>query len=281
MRDAYQRFQKMARSNFAGLVTEAVLERLSVVGFSTGGGAASESDDAAWMWWQRNSLDADASLVMRHALVTGLSYVALGERDGRAVATAEDCKQVTHESSPMNRRDVRAALKVYTDDVSGYDKALVALPTGVVYFRAKMAQSGENLWDAARWERDPDEGNDSVGENPTPGVVPFVPFWNRPSIDGSTLGEFEDVVDIQDRINTVILDRLVISAMQAYRQRWARGVTPEEFDEFDPGADLMWAVESDKETFGEFQAAGVDFGLEVIGHHVSTCVSWASRRLPS
>lgn len=261
MRDAYVRFQRMARSNFVGLVTEAVLERLTVVGFSTGADGDEAADAAAWLTWQRNHMDADLPLVLRQSLICGRSYVMVGERPGGgALITGEDAKQVIHESDPTDRRRVVAALKAWTD--GELDHAAVYLPDGVVFYSAPA--SGDAMgdrWQPVRWDRDESQYDEGVMSNPVAGEVPVVPFLNRPSLDGGWMGEFEDVTDIQDRINAVILDRLVISAMQAYRQRWAKGVDLEG-DDFDPGADLLWAVENEQAAFGEFQTADIRQVLE-------------------
>jgi len=87
-----------------------------------------------------------------------------------------------------------------------------------------------------------------------------VPFINRPDLKGNGTGEFEGVIDIQDRINEGVLDRMVISKMQAYRQRWAKGVKMEDENgnptqPFVPGVDLLWAVEDENASFGDFEAA--------------------------
>lgn len=265
MRDAYRALQRMARANFAGLVVEAVLERLTPVGFSTGSGGDDNADRAAWATWQRNSLDADIPLVLRQALAVSRAYMMVGqERPGRALITPEDAKSVIHESDPTNRRRLRAGMKCWLDDVTQRERALVMLPEGVVYYSAAQRNSDADAWNPARWERDTSEGDDGVAASPTPGLVPLVPFIGRPSLDGDlrhALGEFEDVTDILDRINKVILDRMVISAMQAYRQRWATGVLIDDQD-FDPGADLLWNVENPDVKFGEFQVADLRQVLE-------------------
>lgn len=257
MREAYRRLQRMARTNFGALVAEAVLERLKVAGFRAGADADEDSDKQAWQWWQHNCLDADSGLVHRAAVVLGRSYVIVGEDpddEGQPLVTAEDPRQVIHESHPTNRRKVVSALKTYWDDVEGAHTAVLYLPDDVHVFRSgsKVARNtgGDRLWTPSNWEPDGSESNRL-------GKVPVVPFVNRPDMVGNGLGEFADVIDILDRINTVILDRLVVSAMQAYRQRWAKGVSL--LDEngnasgaFDPGADLLWAVESEAAQFGEF-----------------------------
>lgn len=269
MRDAYRALQRMSRANFAGLVVEAVLERLTPTGFRTGGEGDSDSDRAAWDTWQRNGLDADIPLVLRTALVASRAYMMVGQNPadpGRALITPEDPKHVIHAAEPTNRRVLRAGLKHWRDEVTADEYALIMLPEGIVYYRAPGTESPDR-WNPARWARDLSEGDEGVAPNPTPGTVPLVPFIGRPALDGQlrhALGEFEDVVDILDRINKGILDRLVIASMQAYRQRWATGVALDD-DAFDPGADLLWHVETPDAKFGEFATADlrqlVDAGL--------------------
>lgn len=269
MREAYRRLQGMARTNFGALIAEAVLERMKIMGFRAGSDATEDADKEAWRWWQRCSLDADSGLVHRAAIVFSRAYVIVGEdpdEPGQPLVTVEDPRQVIHESAPTNRRKVLAALKTWWDDVENAQLAVLYLPETVHYFRtegvsADSGLSSAELWSSQRWVADDREYADGVATNPD-GVVPVVPFINRPDMHGEGLGEFEDVLDILDRINTVILDRLVISAMQAYRQRWAKGVSTTDEDgndtaAFDPGADLLWVVEDDAAQFGEFSVTDV------------------------
>lgn len=280
MREAYRRLQRMSRTNFGLLLVESVVERLVVMGFRASGDASGATDDAAWIQWQANRLDADSTLVHRAALIMSRSYVIVGDdpdKPGTPLVTAEDPRQVIHESSPTNRRDVIAAMKTWRDDVAQRQLAVVYLPDTVHYF-ASRPQIGEQstwdeVWQADGWDIDTSEFPMGVARNPF-GVVPVVPFVNRPCIDGSGIGEFEDVVDILDRINTSILDRCVISAMQAYRQRYATGVSLLDENgnptgEFDPGADMIWVVEDENAKFGDFEAANLIPIIKAIESDVS------------
>jgi hypothetical protein len=76
--------------------------------------------------------------------------------------------------------------------------------------------------------------------------VPIYPFVNRGS-----LGEFETHLDVLDRINWDVLQRLVIMAMQAYRQRATKGDLPPEDEQgneidyaemFKPGPGALWQL---------------------------------------
>lgn len=263
MRDAYRRLQRMSRTNFGALLAEAVLERLKVMGFRAGADASEDADKEAWKVWQRNGLDADSGLVHRAAVIMSRAYVIVGDdpdEPGQPLVTVEDPRQVIHESSPTNRRKVIAALKTWWDDVENTQLAVLFLPETIHYYRStgtKQSTSAAELWTSAKWEPDTSIAGESSVANDLDGEVPVTPFINRPDMAGEGLGEFEDVLDILDRINTMILDRMVISAMQAYRQRWAKGVrlTDEDGNDtsaFDPGADLLWAVEDEGAQFGEF-----------------------------
>jgi hypothetical protein len=252
----FQRFQRQARSNFTGLVTEAVLDRLQVDGFRMGGAADLEADREAMLVWQANAMDADATIVLHDALALGRSYVIVGPDDdieGGVLLTGEDPRNVIHALDPRNRRRVAAALKTWDDVIAGKVYAVVYLPDEIHYFVAERSDA-TTRWAASNWSVDVGEGDFGVAVNPTAPVVPVVPFINRPEKHRMGFGEFADVIDVQDRINQTVLDRLVTGATQAFRQRWASGVDLDK-DQFDPGADLIWSVEDPTAKFGDFTAA--------------------------
>lgn len=259
MREAYKRLQKQSRSNYVGLVAETLLERMKVTGFRVGGTGSDTTDTDAWGWWQANRMDANSGLVHRAAVVMSRSYVIVGDQDGAPLVTGEDPRQVIHESAPADRYLIRAALKLWTDDVENVAFAVLYLPDTVHYYRSRTPLNRvRSAWQPATWDIDVANGfaPEGVAKNPL-GEVPVVPFVCRPDLAGNGLGEFEDVCDVQDRINTITLDLSVISAMQAYRQRWAKGIDPEDDKGnpqtlFDPGADLLWVTPEVKAEFGEF-----------------------------
>lgn len=252
----FRQLQRQARSNYTALVVEALNERLHIDGFRAGTGATVTDDAAAWRRWQANSLDADSEQVHVDALIAGRSYAIVGVNDDdrtTPLITPEDPREVIHEADPVRRRTVRAALKTWVDDVSKERHAVVYLDNVISYY---VAPAKSKQWTADVWTLDLDEGDDGEADNPF-GEVPVVPFINR--LRGK--GEFEDVTDVQDRINNTILDRLVTQKAQAYRQRWAKGVKTEDENgnpvPFEAGADLLWAVENDSAQFGDFQQSDI------------------------
>lgn len=268
MRETYRKFQEMSRTNYVGLVSESVRERLRVIGFFTGKGQDQKTDDTAWQIWQSNSLDAESNTVHHKALSLSRSYVIVGPNPDdptKPIITAEDPRQVIHEPDPIRPRKVIAAMKYWHDSLTGRVVAIVYMPDGFYYYRsANVAKPNDTVsWSATWWEVDDSKYRGGFVKNPI-GEVPVEPFINRRERGG--MGEFEDVAGIQDRINVTVLDRMVIQAMQAYRQRWMKGVDLEDKDgnpeaPFDPGADLLWAVPDENAAFGDFTQADL---LQVI-----------------
>jgi hypothetical protein len=223
-KQAYREFQKKSRTNFASLVVEAVRERMIPTGFRTGATDDDLGDDEAWRIWQANQLDADAALVHRAALSMGDAYVIVGGVDPATEApliTGEDPRQVITAHDPRNRRKIIAALKVFCDYDLGFDFAYLYLPGRVLVAGRRASESGMLSYDAGGWDWAPD----LFGTLPAL-VVPVVRFSNRADLAGHSMGEFEDVTDVLDRINFMLLQRLVIAAVQAFKQRAIKGDLP-------------------------------------------------------
>ena len=242
--DAFNTFQKLSRSNYLALVVEAALERMRVVGFRAGP-EDKAGDKASSALWQAARLDADQVLVHRTMLSLRRAYVIVGphpRKRGKVLVTAEHPSQVITESYPEDPREVRAALKMYDDPITGLVMAYVYLPDGVYRFRSRRKATGRHdptFYTAsalAEWEVLPTQ------QNPTAPEVPVVEFANRPSITGRAVAEFEDVIDIQNRINQTLLHRLVAEKFGAFRQT---AVLNLEFDEDDDGNPVAPDLPSD------------------------------------
>ncbi len=226
VRDSFRRLMLMSRTNFAELVCEAVRERMNPTGFRTGADSDDLGDKEAWRIWQANQLDADSGLVHRASLSMGDGYVIVGrtpETDaeiGAPLITPEDPREVITEHDPRRRRKVIAALKVFADDVTGLDKALVYLPGEVWKAVRKSGGDGTGSFDAGQWV-----WSDASPERiPQTKLVPVVRFSNRADLSGQSMGEFEPYLSILDRINYEILQRLEIATLQAFKQRGISGI---------------------------------------------------------
>lgn len=221
-KETYRQFQRKSRTNFAGLIVEAVRERMVPQAFRTGADGSTGGDKQAWDIWQANCLDADSALVHRASLAMGDAYVIVGSPDdtldGAPLITPEDPRQVITAHDPLHRRRVVAALKVFTDSVAKKDFAYLFTP-GEVFKASRPRSSNSTIfqYNMNGWVPDGD-----------PQIMPFemipvVRFSNRSDLMGNGLGEFEDVMDVLDRINHMLLQRLVIATMQAFKQRAIKG----------------------------------------------------------
>lgn len=316
MRDSFKSFMRKARTNYMRLVVSSTRERLNIVGFRSGGDSTDEIDSDAWDVWQANKLDADANLVHDAALTYSDAYVIIGPadnddddlEDGPApVITGEDPRQVIAEMDPVDRRQVRAAAKFWFDDCDGNRHAIVYLPDAFYYFVQESTDDKPQTpagytpsttgahasWkpelvvpdpeailgdDVDDFDSDDDAPMVNFIANPLAPIVPVVRFVTSPDLAGEGMGEFEDVIDIQDRINETIFNRLVIMRMQAYRQRWAKGIQTEDEDgndlplPFIPGVDLLWAVEDKDAQFGDFAQSDLAPLLEAAKQDVTALV---------
>lgn len=222
VREAYVNFQRRARTNFAELSVDVMLDRTHVAAIRTGAEGDDFGDQLAWEMWQANQLDADSPALHRAAFTMGEAFAIVGDVDpmiGAPLVTIEDPRSIAIARDPMRRRQIRSALKVFTDEWTGRDH-------GYLYMRGEGGQRAVVL----RAERAASRGSGGWHWLGDPQVLPFsqVPvvwFPNQLDIDGRTFwGEFEKHTDVLDRINTTVLQRLVIAAMQAFRQRVLKGL---------------------------------------------------------
>ena len=241
-RDAYKDFQRKARTNFGELVVDAVAERMIPSGFTVGD--VTGDDDQIRKIWKRNRLDTGVADVIRDMLTLSAGYIIVGQdENGLALVTCERPEQVITEQSASRPDQVRAALKVYRDPIEAQDVAFLHLLGFVYTFTRPLVDPLGKPVPLSRihgsWTF---TGQLSTGLK----FIPVFPFVNR-----GGLGEFESHIDILDRINWNILQRLVMTAMQAYRQRAIMGELPARDSEdneidysqiFKAGAGAIWNI---------------------------------------
>lgn len=217
LKAAWESFQRRARTNFGALIVESVAERISCTGVVVGDAQA--DDERAREIWLRNRLDVVLGDAIRDALTAGIGYVAVGEDDGRAVITSEPPEVMIAATDPLRPWMARAALKVWRDLDYEKDFAYVWANGERLKFERPMydpVYTGKrkrlNTGAFGSWEPVLDSIESYSGD------VPVFVFENYES-----LGEFETHTDLLDRINGMLLDRLVTVAMQAFRQRAIKG----------------------------------------------------------
>lgn len=263
-RDSYRRLMSMSRLNMAELVTEAVRERMQVVGFRHVDSDDALGDPIAWRIWQANGLDAESSVVHRKSLAMRDGFVMVGDVDpdlGVPTITEEDPRQIAVEMDPVRRRVVRHGLKVFIEDDQVQARLFYTDDDRRVWLisasrPARGEETGRENVEMSAWEW--------VGDPQPLRVMPLIAFPNQSSGDRSW-GEYEKHVAVLDRINYQILSRLEIATLQAFRQRAVKGVPTRDaqgndidYDDIfanDPGA--MWLLPGTAELW---ESGQVDLG---------------------
>jgi hypothetical protein len=234
-RSSYEAFMKMARGNFAELITNAVGNRMLPVGFSSVREDDATGDAEIGSLWHRAMLPVTARDTQRKMLALRESYVVVGEVDDEtdaAIVTCEDPRWMVGIPDPVRPHRLKAALKLMYDEEDEVDRAFVYLD-GVV--TGGMAQ----VWVATRksygklggfygfnhreWTWDPAQSGELIHPR-----IPVVRFNNL-----DDLGEYEPHLDLLDRINHQVLQRMTIAVMQAFRQRWVKGLPTHYPDDFE------------------------------------------------
>lgn len=252
-KDQFIEFLKVISDNWMPIVVDAVAERMHIQGFRFGEDGT--GDKQARVIWQANGLDAESELLHTSTLIGGVGYAMVWGKGDRATGTdeplitVEDPTQVYVMPSDR-RRSHRAGIKVWVDDW-GMERVNIYLPDALY----KWAKDK-----GGKWLPFQPKGEPPILPNPL-GMVPIVPFYNRPKVKPGTFrSELHDVRTTQDQINKILCDALVASEFAAFRQRWATGIEVELDDEgkpknpFDSAQDRVWVGPDPDSRFGSFEA---------------------------
>lgn len=271
---ALRDLQKVSRTNYCGLVTSAKAERMRVRGFRFGD--AGTVDEDAQSIWNSNDMDYQSAKIHKWAAMYGLAYALVTPPDPLdpdakyPVITAEDPRVAIVYRDPMSPTKSLAGLRMWADDIIGHIMAVLYLPD------ATYTYVGPPTIDTRGWTIQTLRerlfavsgglgGFQLLGVDDNPlGEVGLVEYVWRPESGKIPEGEASmDVRDIQDRLNQQMLDMLVISRAQAYKQRWATGINipkgkkGQRRSPFDLGADLLWVTSNDQAKFGQFESADI------------------------
>lgn len=265
---AFHRMLKVTRLNLAELIINAQLYRMQPLAFRTSAANDDNGDDQANRIVKTNNLKTGWNEMISWALIFGKSYAIVGRRPGAekvSLITAEHPIQAIAEPDPDNPGYSIAGLKHYYDPLTetqvmvlyrtdpdgqgGYYRvARRSAPTA-----SRLSKAWISLTFSRSWEWDDVEtdevikGSDGVDRNSS--YTRFCALHEIKNRNGK--GEFETHLPTLARINHTIMQRMIIIAFQAFRQRGIKGVpnvdpeTGKEIDysdifTADPGA--VWIV---------------------------------------
>lgn len=260
----FRQLQRLASLNLAQLITNARLHRIQLQTFQTAVDDSTDGDDEV----NRLLRTADGKHQLRTALrwMAGLSvgYLLVDHidpaegSDGGVRITAEHPSQMIVEPNPSDAARPLAALKVYRDEVNDRDVAVLWRPG---YTRTAVHEGPTILpkGPAKNWRLHP--GMWTLEDEQTDMPVGYVPVVELPGQEGQAC--FEQHIPTMERINHSILQRMILIALQAFRQRGLKGAprtdpsTGEEIDydaifESDPGS--LWILPQAVEIWESGQA---------------------------
>lgn len=208
-------FQKKSRVNYGGSAVSSHANRIRVRGVRVGSDDQSEASKAARRIARDNRLSMQVGDAIRDMLAARNGYLVAGVgEDGRALITSEKPEMFYAEPDAVRPWVTRAAIKVWRDSVAELDHALVWVVGSRQQFVRRSYTTSQDLTDktvrmvsAGGWmvETEPE----MFDGNP--------PVWIFDREDGKSL--VEPHTDLIDQINLGKLQRLVTTAMQAFRLR--------------------------------------------------------------
>lgn len=270
---ALREIQGKAKTNYIELVQRSTTQKLRVKGFRFGEEGFADKDAARV--WQYNDMDLQSQQLTGKAAKLGFAYAVVlppEEEGGEPIIAMRDPRRCEIEKDPNRPTKTLAGLEFWANPAAGGVFAILYLPEATYYFQGSSASGEIDLTEKIAHSGVGANINnfqlvDAVA-NPLGEVQLIRGDWD-PEFGDAGRAEGEGAWDIQDRINKTVLDRLVISNSQAYRQRWVSGApkpptTGGRNAPWDPGADMLW-MSTDKDTrFGDFQEADITQVLEAI-----------------
>lgn len=222
-KEAWMKFQKEARTNWGLLIVEAVVNRLIPNGITVGGSATSPAAKRAQRIWRNNRMDQVFRDWVRFGLMFRQSYLTTwAGDDGDAILTADSPETMYASVDPLQPWKVRAAVRWWRDLDIDEDRCIVwSQDSWQMFSRKLLTQGSENQ--AARVPVRLHGQWDPIGPVHYTGNPPPVAVYNNPGFSG----EYETHIDLINRVNRGILERLTTQALQAFRQRAMKGGLPE------------------------------------------------------
>ena len=275
--------QGQFRDNYCGIVVNAPLNRLNVVGFT---GDNAPLAEWAWQLWQQQRMDAIQGQAHLDALVTGDGYI-LVDWDSETQSprlTPQKTEMIWPHYNETTRRIDWASKKWTQEGERIGDPPVTRLN---IYYpeRVEKYLARNNVW--LRFQEPGDAGwplpwVDAQGQ---PLGVMLAHFRNDDQGEDFGYSELCNVVPLQDLLNKTLIDLIQVMDTMAFPQRWTMDITSGGGDAngkrastFDivPGTISQFFSETEGGQVGEWPAAPVDGllrSLEIMVQHIASISS--------
>lgn len=276
-RDIFREVLRTARANYAAKAIQPIVDRMDLLGVRTGVTDGVEGDDVAKRIMEYSNFAAAIKDALTFTFAMSDAYLmvvpaAENSADRTPLVTAEDPRFCIGEQDPENPNQLRAALKL------GYDIVEKKVMARLFLDGKKYTAScrGSDTWALASYGAAAFEWDGEPVELPELASVDAkVPIIQLPN--ARRMGEFEPHIDVLDRINDGIMNRLKIVAYQGAKQRAIIGdledettddedqpLEPIDWDEiFDAAPDALWRVPAGTQ-FWESNAADISGILQAV-----------------
>ena len=250
--DEIKELAALSVKNVLALVRDSFTQNLSVVGFREAG---ARQNDAAWLVWQANRMDARQSEVYRSALTYGVGYVTVLPGENGPVWRPRSPRQlVAVYEDPQVDAWPQYAMETWLDTSDGAPrrKALFldsewAYPLDLGEVPKILSDRDRQLSETARPLRVEEFGEPFRHDAEVDGepVCPVIRFVNDRDTEDLIVGEVEPLIVLQRAINSVNLDRLIVSRFGAFPQKVISGWSASPDEVLKASASRVWAFEDE------------------------------------
>ena len=238
--DTFRDVLRKGRATYAPMAITPMMDRMQLLSVSTGVDSNADGDDVARRIMEYSNFAAAIKDAFAYLFVMSEAYLMIvpaapGSPDQTPLITAEDPRLCIGQPDPMNPNQLLAALKIGYDPMRQREIVWLFVD-GKRYQASRMSTpylGGAFTSQGFEWDGDPVEMPELAGIG---SGVPIVQLVNARG-----MGEFEPHLDLLDRINDTILQRIVLTWYQSFRQRAVIGdLEGDEDDEDSPVEDIDW-----------------------------------------
>jgi len=261
--DEVKQLAKLSVKNVLALVRDSFAQNLSVVGYRN---ATAREDDPAWDMWQRNCMDARQAEVYRPALTYGAAYVTVTPGDDGPVFRPRSPRQILAVyDDPALDAWPQYALETWVTqkDAKPHRKGVLYDDKYMYHLDLGCLATGDTAIETSRLSRPINvvEIEDIVAHKATfegKPVCPVVRFVNSRDADDMIVGEVAPLVLLQQAINSVNMDRLIVSRFGANPQRVITGWAGSKAEVLKASAMRVWTFDDPDVRAQAFPAASVE-----------------------